>query len=390
MRTFLASLIVLLVMTTGCQGPVGKWRVPSDQSGVSPTAMRMIEHRVRVEAHRGEIAAASIAIHHRGQLVYQENFGRVPHDGGKVPVDGYTLFDLASLTKPLAGARLAHDYLVSGVLDGETAALVEAIVQSRTGLDDEELLPYVSSLLNNPDMSLLQRHILMRAWKERLQQGLLEGEGASWRYSNYAWGFLSLLPLAEPGLAPILNRRMASLDQPQLTFRPREDEVVAPSAFGVRGGEFHQGRAYDPLADFLATRLSIPPVHSGLFGTSIGVGSTVSRWLDPSHARPAFSSWFFTEATPLPAADHPSEVIRQTRGGMRIATGNPWAPSNTRSARYLYQDGYTGTLLWVDRHSRTVLVILTNASLDNSQDAFRVFARDMVNILYRGINEAVW
>ncbi|MCC5874827.1 MAG: beta-lactamase family protein [Candidatus Sumerlaeia bacterium] len=382
-------LLAVLLLASGCRQPGATWRVSDLQAGFAPSTMRILEHRVRQEDQRGDIASASIAIYREGALVYQDNFGRIFHGGEPVEVDGYTLFDIASLSKPLAGARLAHDYLRLETIDGETAALVEAIVQSRTGAHDEELLPFVSSILANPGIGLEETHLLVRMWLRQLRDSHREVREIQWEYSNYAWGILPLLPFARPDLAPALNGRIVDFDQPHLTYRPRPDEMVSATSFNPETGrKYRVGRPYDPLADFIATRMNLPPMHSGLFGHSIGIGDMVSSWIKLYEAGDPFANWFFEAMEPIPDADGSGRLVHQTRGGMRIATEPPHAPPGAPRGRFLYHDGYTGCLLWIDRQSGVVLVMLSNAVLDGSHEEWALFVRDFVRILQRGIDEA--
>lgn len=376
---FLSIPVLLLLGSCRPQGPA--FRMPESEAGFAPATFRAVEYRMRREYLAGQIPAASLTIHRGGEIVYQDSFGSVPHEGGAAPVTGATLFDVASLAKPLVGAPLAWTLLEEGDLPARDRDLLEAIVEGRAGLRDEELLPHVRSLMNTAAPPDGEAVLLGRLWLETMRGGHAGADGRA-RYSNYSWAFLSVYPLVEPAAGRALHGHDPLWLSAGFTFRPGSGRAVAPS--GWRGLEPLQGRPHDPFADFLVTQWRIPPSHSGLFASSGDVAVAMDGLLRAGGKRAALARWFLEEIeTPYGEEAQP---VRRLRGGLRCVTGTPFAPEGTRPGRFFFVEGYTGCLLWVDMRTTTVVALLTNVTMEEDRRPWERFARDILRIVQRGVS----
>ena len=61
--------------------------------------------------------AAAIEVGRRAGPLWQETFGTLSYDAGAAAVTLDTIFDLASLTKPLATTTVVMDLLATGTVD---------------------------------------------------------------------------------------------------------------------------------------------------------------------------------------------------------------------------------------------------------------------------------
>lgn len=379
--TSIALILGALAFLAGCRPPGPAFRLSEAEAGFAPATFHVVEHRMRRAYSAGGVSAVSLTIHRGGRLVYQDNFGTVPHGGGEVAVTGETLFDVASLTKPLVGAPLAWKLLGEESLPEKDRALIAAITEGRSGAEDEALLPHVRSMMANGRLAPGPTILLARHWREAMHEAHSRAEGA-WRYSNYSWAFLSVYPLVEPAAGRALQGHDPLWLSREFTFRPGAGRVVAPS--GWRGMEPLQGRPYDPFADYLVTEWNIPPAHSGLFASSTAIARAVDGLLDGRGGRAAFARWFFEQADPRLLAGDSTRRMHQLRGGLRSAAGTPFAPEGARHGRYYHMEGYTGCLLWVDLQTRTVVVLLSNATMDEDRGPWERLSRDIIRTIQRG------
>jgi CubicO group peptidase (beta-lactamase class C family) len=106
---------------------------------------------VREALNAGVGSAAVLHVRHRGEVLHQVGYGRTQHGPEGRPVTAESLFDLASLTKPLCVGTLAACLVESGHLaldmrladllplwrgqDRESVTLAE-LLQHRSGLPD--------------------------------------------------------------------------------------------------------------------------------------------------------------------------------------------------------------------------------------------------------------
>src|SRR5438034_618343 len=106
MRLALASLVGLLVVNC-CSAA----DAPPDRGGLD-----RIDTVVREAIDRGELPGAVVLIVHRDQVVFRKAYGLRSKQPAPVPMTVDTLFDLASLTKPVATATSIHLLIEQGKL----------------------------------------------------------------------------------------------------------------------------------------------------------------------------------------------------------------------------------------------------------------------------------
>src|SRR5512141_1874859 len=94
--------------------PVGYLRLAcSDQQERFGKAFQLIERGIRERAFPG----ASVAVTYRSELIAHRAFGHFTYDVTSPRVDASTIFDLASLTKPIATTSMAMLLFEQGLLE---------------------------------------------------------------------------------------------------------------------------------------------------------------------------------------------------------------------------------------------------------------------------------
>jgi len=272
------------------------------------------------------------------------------------------LFDLASLTKPLATVT--------------TVALL--IDESALRLDDRvgRWLPEAQGQLATASIAdLLHHRSGLLAFSEHLAQGL-EGP-AERRLRGLRFRILELPLKHRPGtmvysdlgfilLAWICQRAGRTVDQlarhPQLGgfWAPGEGETPAPQRFVPSGrdpdGMPLLGRVHDPTCRLAGGQNC---GHAGWFGSLQATVRAVQAWLDLAADRPS----------PLPNAAH---LLIQTQLGQRSAGFDVPTPGGTTgggwSANSFGHLGYTGTGFWLDPTADRAAVLLTNRSWPDDSD----------------------
>jgi len=341
----------------------------------SPTLDLSDVAALAVDEHRAAPAAVVAAVHLRdgvqvrgigaaGRLWYAD-------DAPLAGVD--TLFDLASVTKPvtaLALARLgARSRLHRGELLGEVLPALAAtrsgrvpldlLASHRAGLDGHRQLyaPLLQGLAVDPAASLRIAADARRADCE----GDPPPQGFPPVYSDLGYLLLGAALAARAGddLDRILDREvLAPLgltigSARQLRARVDFDARVAPTeTVGWRGGTV-RGAVHDENAWALARDAAAG--HAGLFGDARAVVDLGVAILDALAGR--------GDAILGPADLEP--VLRDRPGGSLLAGFDRRSGENPTSgprfgARTFGHLGFTGTSLWIDPDAQLVGVLLTN------------------------------
>lgn len=284
--------------------------------------------------------------------------GTLTYDAGSPRVSAETIFDLASLTKVLAGATLAAGLVEDGRLaltDRVARWLPEWRADDRAGVTVRDLLEHSAGLpAHRPYYQHLQgRPDFVRA---------IGGEGLAYSprttsiYSDLGFILLGFV-LEDAGLAPLASqfdawRNRALGEDVPLRFGPMPPDGVAPTEVDPWRGRLLVGDVHDENA----AALGGVAAHAGLFGTAASVGAC-ARW------------WMRLLAGTAKAGISPETarvfVRRSAVPGSSRALGwdtmLPTSSCGTRlSARAIGHTGFTGTSLWIDPEQDLYVVLLTN------------------------------
>jgi CubicO group peptidase (beta-lactamase class C family) len=283
------------------------------------------------------------------------------------PVSTATVFDLASLTKPLATTLAIMQLCQEGRLDpGQplAAVLPAAAEGDKRGITIAQLLAHTSGL---PDYRPYYRELATlpaSARRPRLRQLLLEepllhppGEKAL--YSDLDFMLLEWVveAVANRRLDRFLAERVyGSLQAAPLFFidldRPPPEAVYAATENCAWRGRLLQGEVHDDNAHALGGVAG----HAGLFGTAAAIHAVLEDLLAAYHGSPA-ARLFRPELVrrfwqPVPGA------------GKTFGFDLP-APAHSSCGRFFPPDsvghlGFTGTSFWIHRAERALVILLTN------------------------------
>lgn len=318
----------------------------------------------------GVFSGAVLVLGRKGQVIFQEATGCASREEGDQAVTKVTIFDLASLTKPLATA-LAAMKLVDAkkiVLDQPLADLLptnipleKAAITPRLllchGAGMMEWQPLYEELMNHPPEArkrLMRELILASPLKYKPGEGVL--------YSDL--GFMLLEWIVEVASGMSLPQYVGSqFYQPlylkRLSFSENNRPVYPPEQYAATEDCPWRGRVLRGVVhDDNAYALGGYSGHAGLFGTALECYTVVNllrehyQGLREDFLRPSTVRTFFT---------------RQD-----ITKGSTWAlgwdtPSKTGSSAGRYFSpksvghlGFTGTSVWMDLEEDVIAILLTN------------------------------
>ena len=284
--------------------------------------------------------------------------GDVEPESASSEVTAETLFDLASLTKPLcSGALLAGTKdLPLDVLPGRFFP-----EWKKTRFEDitlERLLTHTSGLAAWFPMYVRGEGVA--AYRRTL--GEMEPVAAPGERVIYSdLNFLLLTQILETVYAAPLERtfgeRIAGPAGSAARFLPERSAVTAATergdrferamveARGLSYGRFRDGVVRGEVHDGNAFRRGGVSGHAGLFATARDVWALARRWLDPT-----LRAWTRDRT---PDLDEGRGLAWQSRRGAGSAIPE-------MSAESFGHTGFTGTSVWVDPERDRIAVLLTN------------------------------
>lgn len=315
--------------------------------------------------------------------------GATRHEGGQ-QVDQTTLFDLASLTKPLATTLLLLTLIQEGVVAPKdpVARFFADAPTDKAGITLRELLchcsglaayqPYYKTLSSEPPAT--RKATLCRTI---LAEPLQYSRGTKAVYSDL--GFLLLGMVVEE----VSGKRLDVLFQERIamplglaeTLFFNQDNLPRPGHYAATEFCPWRGRLLaGEVSDENCFALGGVAGHAGLFGTTTAVLTLIE----------AIHDLWLGEASPL--AINPGNlqdfVIRQPTPGSTWALGfdTPSASGSTSghffSPRSVGHLGFTGTSFWIDPDQHVMVVLLTNrvhpSRENNTIKAFRPALHDAV------------
>jgi CubicO group peptidase (beta-lactamase class C family)/beta-lactamase class A len=335
----------------------------------SPAAkLGRIDAAVEAAVARGDCPGAVVAVLHNDQVIYRKAFGQRSRVPQAEPMTADTIFDMASLTKPMATATSVHVLIERGKLNlsdpvakhwpefaanGKDAITVEMCLLHTTGLTaDNAIGDYVG------DRGQMLGRIA--ALKTEIPPG------TRFRYSDVGFIVLGELvarlsgkPLDEFARENVF----APLKMKDSGYRPGDALAKRVAPTGKRGGASIRGEVHDPRASALGGVAG----HAGLFSTA---DDTIRYCrmllnggeLDGARVLSAESVKRFVEPAEVPAgkdgkADRP--LLRSRGWDVDTSFSAPRGGAFARGAGYGHT-GFTGTSVWVDPATRTAVVVLAS------------------------------
>lgn len=314
--------------------------------------------------------------------IWREAFGTLAFHGSGGPALERTVFDLASLTKPIATSTviLALAARRSLGLDEPLAAcLAEWRGHDRVSVTVRDLLEHASGL---PARLVDPAPRGRREFEHDICALPLEYAPRSRAlYSDLGFILLGFLA-ADRGGAPLdaLFDTEWRLIQPTgegedaLEFKPaverrRQVAPTRPLPEDERRGRMLAGDVHDPYASALGGVAG----HAGLFGTAGAVGTFARAMLPGAHGAAADGPF---SAPMVALATRKSDVPESSRA-LGWDTMLPTSSCGTRMSPAAFGHvGFTGTSLWIDPVRDRYFVLLTNRACgDGTLDQMRELRR---------------
>ena len=332
-----------------------------------------IGQAVEAAIAEGQLPGAVVLVAHHGDTVYREAFGQRSVRPAREAMTTDTIFDLASLTKAVATAPS-----VMALVEDGAVRLRDPVAHHLPGFERhgkgtvtvEHLLTHVSGL--RPDLPLEEQfeggdEALRRIFDERLESPPDE----AFIYSDLNFILLAAIvervsgqPLdriaRERLFGPLGMHETMFLPPAGLAPRIAPTEACTPLGWpcGAPGSAMLRGTVHDPTA----RRMGGVAGHAGLFSTADDLARfgamLLARGRTPDSAGAVLAPDTVDRMTAIATPPH----LDDRRGlGWDIDSRYSSARGDRFPAtRSFGHTGFTGTSIWIDPASETVVVFLSN------------------------------
>ena len=317
-----------------------------------------IERLVSEALAQGKLPGCVVVIGRQSGIVYSRAFGFRALSPEKEPMTEDTVFDLASLTKPIATATSLMVLVDQGKVDLDDPAsrtVPEFAARGKSAITLRQLLTHVSGL---PSETAVEEYQRGRAEAIRRIAGLSLKAAPGTRFIYSDIGFLVL----EEVIRRVTRTDLATfaadavfrpLGMKQTGFLPSPQDRARIAPTEQRKGAWIRGDVHDPRA----FRLGGVAGHAGLFSTA----ADLSRYARMLLGSGALESVRVLSAGAMAKMLAPHDVpggIRALGWDMQSAYSNNRGTSLSRRA--VGHGGYTGTSLWIDPEQDLFVLFLSN------------------------------
>ena len=363
MRFPFSPLLTLLLATPALASlPEAK----PEAVGFDPSRLARVDEAIARAVGEKKVPGAVVVVGRRGKIVLAKAFGRRSVEPTDEPMTRDTVFDMASLTKPVATATSAMVLLERGkfrLTDRVVTYLPEMNGNGKDAITIEQLLRHRSGLIPDDPISDYAEGPEV-AWRKIGELSPVTMPGERFSYSDV--GFLVLGRLVEKASGRSLDEfARATLFEPlgmadtgfrpigASPDRPTPASRVAPTERD--GGRMLRGVVHDPRSRALGGVAG----HAGLFSTADDLAVFAQMLLDggkgPDGKR------VLSPLTVRAMADPGSTPEGQRRGlGWDVETSYSGPRGSLFGPTSFGHTGFTGTSLWIDPETETFVILLTS------------------------------
>ncbi len=325
------------------------------------------------------------------QILVLKAYGNKRVEPTMEPMTVDTVFDMASITKPIATATSIMKLIEQGKLslsDKVATILPDFAQNGKESLTILDLLVHRSGLIADNAMKDYDEGPKV-AWDRICALSLVTPVGTAFKYSDVNFIVLGKVveKLSGMGLDVFAEQSLfVPMEMKQSGYRPSAELRARAAPTEIRDGHWMQGEVHDPRAYALGGVAG----HAGLFSTAADIAiyaqMMLNRGIHLSHAG---------KATPILS---PSTVDVMTRsysvpGGIR---GLGWDKQSTYSINRgdllspaaFGHGGFTGNVLWIDPEMDLFFIFLSNRVHPNGKGQVNALAGKILNAIVMEIDSA--
>ncbi len=364
--------------------------------GMSPRRLQRLDGIVNDAIARKDFPGAVLLVGRRDKIVFRKAYGESQWVPQRRPMDVKMIFDLASLTKPIATATSIMILVEQGRLSLDEK-VKDYIPEFGPNVDEKgkpgedariwHLLTHTSGLPSYTDAAEVEKAYGRPCPTEKLGLHIAQlpktaPPGAVFEYSCLGYITLALI------LEKICGRSIAEFAEESI-FEPLEMEhtffvpalkyknLFVPTQ--IIGGEPLSGVVHDPLARLQGGVSG----NAGLFSTADDLAVFAQMMLNQGEYKGT------RLLSPLSVAAMTSVWPKAASAGRGLGWDLDSAYSSNGGdlfgSRSYGHSGYTGTSIWIDPDTRTYVIFLTNRVHPNDQGAILSMRSRVANVVAASI-----
>lgn len=343
-----------------------------DEVGMDKTMLNQIDKIIDDAITTGSIPGAVLIVGRNDKIVKRKAYGYRAFKPKKETMTIDTIFDMASCSKPVGTASMTMKLYEENKLnfDDPISKYIPEFGENEKGdITIRHLLTHSSGLPaytqvksiradfpNDSPPDALIKHVA------KLKKKYKTGEG----YIYSCLNFLSLMRTneiiaKEPADKYLKERVFGPLNMIDTTYELTDEQKkrTAPTT-AKPDGTFFRGEIHDPLANFY----KVGPACSGNAGL-YSTADDLSIYARMILGEGSFNNiQIFKPYTVklLTTKQNPKTVDTPRSFGWGISTESPWSTdlNRTEGNEVITHTGYTGTLVWMDKRSKTFIILLSN------------------------------
>jgi len=350
-RRITIFLMLLLYLAAGCR---------PEQQREYRLRFTEIDQVIAEEIADGNFPGAVALVGQQDQIVYWQAFGNKIIDPCEEPADKNTIYDLASMTKPIATATsimilrdrkaIALDdyvskYLPAFACNGKEDARIEHLLTHTSGLPAYTNAAKLEQQYGNPcPEKVIDKICALEA---------LSKPGEEFRYS--CLGYITLAKIIEnvsgQNIGDFSRENIFTpLRMKNTAFNPPEVHKRDIAATEVIDGRPLRGTVHDPLARLMAGLSGNAGLFSNTYDLSIYCRMLLhgGKWKNKRILSPEAATLLTTERSHGRAC------------GFDINSTYAWVKGSYAPEEAFCHTGYTGTSIVCDPASKTFIIILAN------------------------------
>ena len=326
-------------------------------SGVNAARLSAVDALLQKAVADHQIPGAVVIVGHNGRVVYRKAFGSRSLEPCRERMTLDTIFDMASLTKPMATATSVMRLVEYGQVrlnDPVAKYIPEFGKNGKEEITVRQLLIHYSGL--REDLDLKQPWSGSdTAFRMAMDEKPIDPPGSRFRYSDINYevlGFLvervSGMPLDKYAQVHIFEplKMTRTRFQPPAAWLPK----IAPTEYDEHNVML-RGVVHDPTA----RRMGGVAGHAGLFSTADDVAKLARAFLD---RKTILSPAAFEKMT---TPEQPPNATAVRGFGWDLDTAYSSNRGELLPVGSYGHTGFTGTSLWIDPTTKTYIIVLTNA-----------------------------
>jgi CubicO group peptidase (beta-lactamase class C family) len=350
-RTITTLLTLLLCLSAGCR--------PERKEKPQPYFTE-IDQVVEEEIAKGNFPGAVVLVGQKDDIVFWQAFGNKIVDPCDEPADSNTIFDIASLTKPIATATsimILRDrkeiqlddyvgkYLPAFVCNGKEQVRIEHLLTHTSGLPAYTSAAELAEQFGSPcPDKVIEKICAFEA---------VSKPGEEFRYSCLGYIILAKIikTISGQNMGDFSKENIFNpLDMKHTSYNPPKTWKHDIAAAEVIDGVPLRGTVHDPLARLMAGLSG----NAGLFSNAYDLSIYIRMLLNGGklHGKRILSPESVTLLT-----------TARTYGracGFDVNSTYAWVKGSYAPEQAFCHTGYTGTSIVCDPVSKTYIIILTN------------------------------